>query len=87
MPQLFHFGRGFSTSISPTLYYFIQVAREGPALAEVGGTLYAIGGKGSGGTVEAYDNDGKEWKLVEELQLNEKHGNEEYSCEVLKRIV
>ena len=64
-----------------------QVAREGPALAEVGGTLYAVGGKGSGGTVEAYDSDREEWKLVEALQLSERHGNEEYSCDILKRII
>ena len=63
------------------------MAREGPALAEVGGKLYAIGGKGSEGTVEEYDSERQEWKLVKELEVDKKHKNEEYSCAVLTRIV
>ena len=71
------------------LHHFnvIPVAREGPALAEVGGKLYAIGGKGSVGTVEVYDSDREEWKVVNELEVDKKHKNEEYSCAVLTRIV
>ena len=61
------------------------MAREGPALAEVGGKLYAIGGKGSGGTVEVYDSDNQEWKLVKELEVAGKHKKKEYSCDILTR--
>ena len=56
-------------------------------LAEVSGKLYAIGGKGSGGTVEVYDSEKEEWKLVKELEVAGKYKNDEYSCDVLMRIV
>ena len=51
------------------------------------GKLYAIGGKGSGGTAEVYDSKKEEWKLLKELEVDGKHKYEEYSCDFLTRIV
>lgn len=62
----------------------LKVAREGPGLVEVSGVgMYAIGGKSSDGTTEVFD--GKEWTLVEGLQL--KYRDDEYTCCVLQRVV
>lgn len=68
------------------------MAREGPGLVAVPGgaegdddgrppLLLAVGGRGSGGTVEAFD--GREWRLMGDG--GKLVGDEEYSVAVVER--
>ena len=68
---------------------WIQVAglntpREGPGCVGYGGKLYAIGGRGSEGTVEVYNPEEDTWEI---LDMKVGYPEQEYSAVILDRVV
>ena len=62
----------------------LKVAREGPGVVGHDGLLYAIGGRGSGGSVERYHPDTDTWQIMD---IKVGCPDQEYSAVILDRIV
>eukprot|EP00092_Neocalanus_flemingeri_P010433 GFUD01011244.1.p1 GENE.GFUD01011244.1~~GFUD01011244.1.p1 ORF type:complete len:568 (+),score=126.56 GFUD01011244.1:211-1704(+) len=62
----------------------LNVAREGPGCVGYGGKLYAIGGRGSEGTVEVFDPEEDKWEV---LDMKVGCPEQEYSAVILDRVV
>ena len=60
----------------------LNIGREGPGLVYVGeGAIWAIGGRGSKGTVERFHH--RQWQLVENLKVSQE--NDEYLAAVIDK--
>ena len=60
----------------------LNIARECPGVASVGGKTYVVGGKGAGGSVEVWDEGEGIWKVLED---GVKYKSQEYLVSVLNR--
>lgn len=59
----------------------LNIGRECPGMAVIQGRMFAIGGKGSNGTVEEYSPEAGTWHVVPDMKV--KFQNGEYFCAII----